>query len=86
MFSYFVFGEETDFNACLSYSLSGRSLSLRIFSSFSVVRFGIAYGTNRLTLKIRQNFEENSTNLRDIDPPSCLTVDRSGLSGFLSLW
>lgn len=53
MFSYFVFSEETDFNACLSYSLSGRSLSLRIFSSFSVVRFDIAYGTNRLTLKIR---------------------------------
>ena len=73
VFSYYLLSKEIDSNPCLNCSLSGRSLSSRLFSGFSDVRFGIAYGTKRngLTHKIQQNFEKNSTKFRDINEHVC---------------
>ena len=76
MFFIFLLSKKIDSNPCLNCSLSGHSLSSRLFSGFSVVRFGIAYGTKRngLTHKIQQNFEKNSTKFRDINEHVCICL------------
>ena len=52
MLSYFVRSVEIDSNACLSCSLSGRSLSSRIFYSMSAVRAGMWHKFDEISRKI----------------------------------
>ena len=55
MLSYFVCSVEIDSNACLSCSLSGRSLSSRILSSFPAGRAGMSHKFDEISRKIQQS-------------------------------